>query len=136
MDRNAYVLDAYAVMAYLQDEVGADIVAEVLEKASEKKIRLFMHLLNLGEVYYNVYKEDGEAKANTVYATIKKYPVEFVSLTEESLLKAARIKGKYPISYDDAFAVVTSIDNEAALISGDPELSQLQDDGLIELIWR
>lgn len=95
-----------------------------------------MHLINLGEVYYNALKEEGNNLANTVWATITNYPVEFIDdLSENFLLNAARIKGTYPISYADAFAAATSIDKSASLITGDPDFKLLERDGKIRVLW-
>jgi len=131
-----FVLDSFAVIAFLQDEEGADKVDEILREGEEGKAKLYMHLLNLGEVYYNVLKGEGENLANSVWARVKNYPVEFVDdLSEGFLLSAARIKGAYPISYADAFAVATSIEKEATLVTGDPDFKFLERDRKIKVLW-
>jgi len=130
-----FVLDSFAVIAFLQDEEGADKVEEILKEAERGKIKLYMHVLNLGEVYYNVFKGEGENLANSVWAKVKNYPVEFIDdLSESFLLSAAWIKGTYPISYADAFAVATSIEKEAVLITGDPDFKLLERDGKIKVL--
>lgn len=40
----------------------------------------------------------------------------------ETVLNAARIKAKYPLSYADAFAAATAVQHKAPLWTGDPEL--------------
>jgi predicted nucleic acid-binding protein len=131
-----FVLDSFAVIALLQDEEGADKVEEILKEAERGKTKLYMHVLNLGEVYYNVFKGEGENLANSVWAKVRNYPVEFVDdLSESFLLSAARIKGTYPISYADAFAASTSIEKEAMLITGDPDFKLLERDGKIKVLW-
>ncbi len=131
-----FVLDSFAIIALLQDEEGAGKVEEILKEAEKGKTKLYMHLLNLGEVYYNVFKGEGENLANSVWAKIRNYPVEFVDdLSESFLLSAARIKGTYPISYADAFAVATSIEKEAILVTGDLDFKLLERDGKIKVLW-
>lgn len=131
-----FVLDSFAVIAFLQDEEGADKVEGILREGEEGKAKLYMHLINLGEVYCNVLKEEGEALANSVWVRVKNYPVEFVDdLSEGFLLSVARIKGTYPISYADAFAVATSMEKEATLITGDPDFKPLERDGRIKVLW-
>lgn len=46
----AYVLDAYAVLCYLQDEAGADEVGSLLEQAKTGDARLLVTWMNLAEV--------------------------------------------------------------------------------------
>ena len=131
-----YILDTFAVIAYLNDEEGADKVEKLLNKAKEGEIKLFMHAINLGELFYNVFKKEDETKAIMVYGKVKQYPVEFVEdLSEPFLLSTARLKGTYPISYADAFAVVTAIEKEGILVTGDPELKILETDNKVEILW-
>lgn len=63
-----YILDAYAVLCYLEDESQAEKIALLLKKAVDKQISLFMTWINLGEVYYRVWREYGETKAQEVLA--------------------------------------------------------------------
>ena len=96
----AYILDSFAIIAYLNDEEGADRVEELLNEAGKGRINLFMHSINLGEVFYIVFREEGGTQAINVYAKVRQYPVEFVEdLSESFLLNAARLKGTYPIAY-------------------------------------
>lgn len=131
-----YILDTFAVIAYLNDEEGADKVEELLNKAKEGKIKLFMHAINLGELYYNIFKKEDETKAISAYSKVKQYPVEFIEdLSEPFLLKTATLKGTYPISYADAFAVATAQEFEGILITGDPEVKILEADNKVEILW-
>lgn len=57
----AVVLDAYAVLAFLDDEPGAEAVAEVLRSGEP-----WMTLVNLGEVAYIVERERGVEAAEEV----------------------------------------------------------------------
>src|SRR3972149_9913518 len=131
-----FALDSFAVIAFLRDEEGADKIEKILKEAERGKNKLYMLIINLGEVYYNVLKEEGENLATGVWAKVKNYPVEFIDdLSENFLLSAARIKGRYPISYADAFAAATSIEKSASLITGDPDFKLLERDGKIKVLW-
>ncbi len=134
--QSRFVLDSFAVIAFLRDEEGADKVERVLREAQRNKTKLYMHVVNLGEVYYNVFKEEGANLANSVWARVKNFPVEFIdNLSEDLLLHAARIKGTYPISYADTFAAATSIDKSALLMTGDPDFKLLERDGKLKIHW-
>ena len=65
-EKPAYILDSFAVIAYLNDEEGSDKVEELLDRAYEGEINLFMHAMNLGEVLYTVFREAGEIQAMNV----------------------------------------------------------------------
>jgi predicted nucleic acid-binding protein len=135
-ERPAYVLDSFAIIAYLKDEQGADKVGELLNEASQGDIKLFMHVINLGEIFYIVFREEGETQAINVYSKVRQYLVEFVDdLSEPFLLSAARLKATYPIAYADAFAVATAIETNGILVTGDPELKPLETDKKVEILW-
>lgn len=136
VSKDIYILDAFAVMAFLKDEKGANEVERILKRAKQDKIKLYMHNINLGEIYYNILKEEGENKANTVLAIVKQYPVEYVqNISEDYLIAAAKIKGRYPISYADAFAIATAIQKNGILITGDPEFKALEEARVIKVFW-
>jgi predicted nucleic acid-binding protein len=135
-DSPALVLDSFAILAYVQGEAGMKYTGELLIRARRGHVRLYMHEINAGEVYYLLFRRRGEEVANYLYAQMRAYPVEFVTdLSSRFLLTAARLKGLYAISYADAFAVATAHFKHAELVSGDPDLKPLVADRLLRLAW-
>ena len=53
-----YVLDSGAMIAFLRDETGADVVSAALADADSASIA---HALNLCEVYYDFHRASGES---------------------------------------------------------------------------
>ncbi len=49
------------------------------------------------------------------------------------MLEAAKIKGQYPVSYADAFAIATAIRLEAVVVTADPEYHSVSK--LLEILW-
>jgi len=123
-----YVLDAVAVLAYLGDEEGADKVEELLERAENGEVKLFMNYVNLGEVYYIITRELGVSKANEVIAIVKRWNLEFVGVDESIALIAARVKAIHKLSYADAFVVATAIDRKGIIVTGDREFDGVYPD--------
>ena len=76
-----FVLDSYALLAYFQDEEGADKVQTVLEMGSEGKAHLFLSVVNLGEVLYVVERERGVSRAHEILARIEEMPIEIVDVS-------------------------------------------------------
>ncbi len=50
-----------------------------------------------------------------------------------TVLEAARLKAGFSISYADAFAVATAVRMDAVLVTGDPELRQIEH--LVPVDW-
>ncbi|WP_258359447.1 type II toxin-antitoxin system VapC family toxin [Moorella sulfitireducens (nom. illeg.)] len=130
-----FVLDTYAVICYLEDETGAEEVALLLKKAGDNNVRLFMTWINLGEVYYRVYRKYGKIEAEKVLETVKKWPVEFLAGDEDLTMMAARVKASCALSYADAYAIAVALKKKAAVVTGDPEIKNASVKLGFPLIW-
>lgn len=129
-----YVLDSFALLAYLGGEVGEDRVKEILHDASRGESRAFLALINLGEVVYITERERGLAKAQEVLAIIEQLPIEILSIDRQVVLEAAHVKANYPVAYADAFAITAAQANNGVLVTGDPEFEVVKDFVRIEWI--
>ena len=119
----AFVLDAWAILALLQaEEPAATQVRQRLEQAFEGEAQLFISIINLGEVAYRVGKVKGEDAAWETLGQLRRLPLTFLPATEEAVLEAATFKIHHAVSYADAFAVTAAQKRNAVLITGDPEL--------------
>ena len=132
----ASVLDSWAMIGWLQGEDPARLkVRELLEQASRGETRVGISLINAGEVFYLIAKRHGAAPAERFLADLAMMPIQALLPDRRLILDAARLKSRYPISYADAFAVETARDQNAMLVTGDPELWQLAKQEPIELLW-
>jgi len=124
---NDFALDAWAVLAFLQgEEPAATRVREVIEGAQEGTARLFMSIVNVGEVYYRIGKLRDPKEADSVLKDLSLLPIEVISADDDTVLAAARLKITHILSYADAFAAVTAQQKDAVLLTGDPELLALK----------
>ena len=132
-----YLLDSWAVLAYLKKESPADLrVLRLLEKARDGEAQLFLSVINLGEIYYIVGRARGEETAQYILDEIKKLPIEILHVEEKDVLAAAAWKMKRPMAYADAFAASAAQELQAILLTGDPELLALRDLIEIEILER
>lgn len=130
------VLDAWAVIAWLQDEKPAsDLVRSLLVQSESGSIELVMSWINVGEVYYTLVRRHGSTSAEEFIANLPSMPLATVVPDRNAILAAARWKGLHKLSYADAFAVEIAVRLSATLVSGDPELQGLERLGLLELQW-
>jgi len=118
------VLDAWAVLALLQgEEPACSIVSEKLRESSSLK---YMSWINLGEVYYILFRQYGESEAETTLEEILQLPITFDEPNIKMIKNAAQIKGNYRLSYADAFAITLTQRLNAILLTGDPEIISLK----------
>jgi ribonuclease VapC len=135
-DRESIVLDSYALIGYLENEPFSYRIEKILRQAREGKSRLYLHAIHLGEVYYITLREQGQNLADLAYARIRAFPLTYIEMIDEELLRtAAKMKAKYPISYADAFAAAMAVINNASLLTGDPEFQALEKKENIAIEW-
>jgi len=132
-DQPAFVLDTFALLAYLQDEPVAARIEKLLENAKKEKCRLFISLINLGEILYITERRGGVAKAQDALALIRQLPIEVLSVDEQVVFSAAHIKANHTMSYADSFAVAAAIRNNAHILTGDPEFEAVE--SLVTVEW-
>jgi uncharacterized protein len=99
------------------------------------ELRLLVRDINVGEIYYNRWKEWGEARANEALADWPTLPIQVVHPTEADVLAAARVKAQYAISYADAFAVVLAVEFGGSVLTGDRDFLPLATDGVLNVDW-
>jgi predicted nucleic acid-binding protein len=132
---SAYALDSFALLAYLEGEVGRPRVKELMSGAESGEYSLYISLINLGEVLYIIERENDIFVAQRALAAVDQLPLQVVPVSRATVLAAAHIKACYPIAYADAFAVVTTQDSHGVLLTGDPEFRTVEADGLIAVEW-
>ena len=108
-----FTLDAYAPLAYFQGEASVVAIRRLSRKAERGRTELHLDLVNLGEIYYIIYRQRDEDTANQKYAEIRSGPIVLHDVSEPILLTAGRLKAEYAISCADAFAASTAITTDS-----------------------
>ena len=130
-------MDACALTALLQDEDGADKVADAINAANNGEVTISINKLNLLEVYYNAYRSLGREQADTMLAEFKKRPVVIHhEISDEVFVEAGRLKASYKISLADSIALAeTAISGGELLTSDHHELDSLEENEKIRFHW-
>jgi ribonuclease VapC len=124
---SAYVLDSYALLAHFGDEDGAAEVAKVLRAAQAGKTKLFLSVINYGEVYYSTFRERGRENAEETKFMMEQLPLTIMPADRDLTLDAARLKGAHAVAYADCFAAALGIRHRAKVMTGDPEFRKFGD---------
>jgi len=133
LSRKKFVLDSYAILALVEDEPGAQVVADIL---SEEGTELYLSVVNLGEVYYIISRERGERAAEEVVRGImEEETVAIVEVSWPRAREAARIKAKGGLSYADAFVLGLALELKAPVVTGDPEIQAIAESLGTEIVW-
>lgn len=127
------LLDSYAVLAWLQDEAGAQKVEDLFYAARKGGHHLLISVVNLGEVYYNCIRRKGRNYADGILQQLHLLPLDVIPCSYELTMEAAAIKAGHPISYADCFATATAIMENAVVVTGDPDFKAVK--GLVKIDW-
>ncbi len=128
-----FILDSFALLAFLEGEVGAQRVQRILERATNEETLAYLSLINLGEILYITEREQGLAQAQKVLAAIDALPITLLPATRERILAAAHLKANHRLAYADAFAAAAAQEFEGTLVTGDPEFESVAQ--LIRIEW-
>lgn len=116
-DEPTVVLDACALIAFLNDEPGADVIAAVLEEIPTVE----MAAINLLEIAYDAVRRTGQpSSATDVIDAVCKLPI-FIrwDIDQEIVETAARFKTRFRISLADSIALALAATRHAPLATSD-----------------
>jgi ribonuclease VapC len=127
------VLDSYSLIAYLENEDGAEKMIEVIQVARDSGRTLLLSVVNWGEVYYITLREAGRERVEAVAHLISTLPIELVPADLELTRQAAEFKASKRMSYGDCFAAALAKLRKAELVTGDEEFKQVGDE--VKILW-
>jgi len=130
---SATVLDSFALIAFFRAEAGHDIVAALLERASERDTPVHMTEVNYAEVKYMIIRKNGVEHWDAIARELPTLPIEFHPITHELADIAANYKVRCRLSLADAFAAALAKVKKAELVTGDHEFEAVA--GEIKIAW-
>jgi predicted nucleic acid-binding protein len=130
-----FVLDASAVLRYIDDEAGADRVNEILVAQTQKTATVIISAVNWGEVIASLLKRYGSKAIAAARLALRDGQIEVVSATEDRAVRSAEIRFKYKIPYADAFCVELAFDSlDHVLVTADFDFKPAEQDISIEFL--
>jgi predicted nucleic acid-binding protein len=129
-----HCLDACAVIDYLRQEPGAEVLKELIERPTTF---LAMHVCNLGEVYDDFFREDGLTAAQTAWTNTLALPLALHRDTDDAFIQRVGIlKVEERISFADAFALALAERLTIPLVTTDHhEFDAIERKGRFRFLW-
>lgn len=128
-----YVFDSFALIAYFLGETPGRKVREILKKLKKSGQKALLSEINLGELYYVLFRKKDQATAEEVIAGIEQLPIKLIPVTRDLILKAAGIKATKPVSFADAFVIALAQKEKATIVTHDPEFMAIKDE--VAILW-
>jgi predicted nucleic acid-binding protein len=136
------VLDASAMIAFLNDETGADVVEAPLW---DDEAQAFAHILNVAEVFYQIHRVaesvspgSGQREAEAALQRLEDMGVQFVISLDTALWQeAARLKSQFvKVSLADCFGVALTRRLRGTFFTADRhELEILDAAGITDFVF-
>lgn len=133
-DETHIVLDACALIAFLNDEPGAEVVTAMLESAPSVE----MSAINLLEIAYDAVRRSGDRHSiQELLDVVNQLPVKIHWQMEDQVFRhAAEFKSSFRISLADAIALALAKSLDAPIASSDHhEFDPLEANGTARFIW-
>lgn len=127
-----YVLDANAVLDFIEDGPGATRMEQLFRDA-RRTAPLLMSVVNWGEVFYHSWQQRGEDFARKTIRGLTQFPIELVAVDASQSLQAGEIKARHKIPYVDCLAAALTITREAVLVTSDRDFEKLG--RRIKILW-
>jgi predicted nucleic acid-binding protein len=124
MDRT-YVLDASAVLRFVEDAAGAERMERLFKDAACGTSLLSISVVNWGEVFYHEWQLRGEQTARNTIAKVARLPLELVPVSLPQALKAGELKAVHKIPYVDCIAAALALQQQATLVTSDHDFEKL-----------
>jgi predicted nucleic acid-binding protein len=119
-----YVLDANAILDYVQDGSGAATMERVLREALRNDTALLISVINLGEVFYWLWRNQGEQKARQTINDLTLLPLRIIPVDLPQALRAEEFKALHKIPYADGIAAALAVAQKATLITSDRDFEK------------
>lgn len=129
----AYVLDANALLDFLEDGPSGQRVEQVMREGLRHALPVLVSVLNLGEVFYHTWQERGEEAANRAVANLERLPLTVVAVNREHAMQAGEIKARHKIPYVDCVTAALAMKEHAILVTGDRDFEKLG--RRIQVLW-
>ena len=133
----SFVLDSWAILAWLAGEPSARRVQRELRAAEADGLRLHLSVINAGEVYYRQARAAGVDAAEQFLADLRSgaLPIRLVDAHDRRVWHAARLRARYPIAYADAFAGALAQELDLPVLTGDRDFRVLEQAGECRVAW-
>ena len=127
------VLDASALIHFLEKQTHYEKVKEILVKAVHAKSQLLMTTVNWGEVRYILARRHGDERTQDIFRYIEQFPIEFVPVDLIIAEQAAVYKDRTDLGFVDCFAAALAKLRKAELVTADKDFKVVE--GEIKVAW-
>ncbi|NJN93405.1 MAG: type II toxin-antitoxin system VapC family toxin [Anaerolineales bacterium] len=121
----SHVLDTSALIAFTDNEDGADTVKNLLQQAEKGEVEILVSFASWMELYYIYLQEQDQSAADQMINDLKRLSLVRVDSDESMGRIAGDLKAHHRISFADAWVAALAFSRKATLVHKDPEFDKL-----------
>ncbi len=121
----SYVLDANALIDFVESGPGMRKVDQLLHTAARKQADISVSVMNLGEVFYWLWIKRSEERARQTLDGFSRLPIQIVPVDLPQAIKAGELKALHKIPYVDCIAAALALQRRATLVTADRDFEKL-----------
>ena len=112
-----YVFDSSALIAFFNDEKGAEKVEKILLQKNNYSL---ISIINVFEICYDAARRSCYDDGIQMFEEIKQLPIKIIfEITQNVMEKAVYFKTNFKVSVADSIALGLTKENEACIITSD-----------------
>lgn len=130
-----FVLDASAVLRFIDHEAGGDRIAVILQDRMDQTAEVAISAIQWGEIAGRMRKKLGMTGQKRALRLLAEFHPRIVPATGERAVRAAEIKHDRKLPYADAFALDLAMDSpDHVLVTADYDFKAVADLARIEFL--
>lgn len=129
-----YVLDASALLRFLNNEPGGTQVEHLINEAIVGTVELMMSAANWSEVLHLVLKHHGNAQMIAIESKLQSLPIRILVVDPVVSKTAAEFRYQHKVPFADSFAGAAAEQNRATLVTADYDFHGLTTSFKIHLL--
>lgn len=131
-----YVLDTSALLAYIENEEGADDVETLFVNALDNTNVIYISMVTCIEIFYISIQEQGNVVAEERLKLIDDLPLVQEPLDKGLIRKVGEIKASKAMSFADSCIAGLAMIKDAVLVHKDPEFEQVEEVEQLKLKYK
>jgi uncharacterized protein with PIN domain len=130
-----FVLDASAILRFIDNEIGAERVSQTFQAAIERNAQVVISAIHYGEVIGVSYQRGGQSLVEKTAAQLARLNIQTIPVDQARAARSAIIHVSRKIPYADAFGAELASDSARhILITADFDFKPAEDDIAIEFL--
>jgi len=121
-----YVFDTSAILTYVENEEGIEIIENLLIKSIESENKIFISVVSLIELFYISVREQGRDIAEERITLLENIPLIQEPLTSRLTKIIGNFKAANSMSFADCCIAGLAKHKNAVLVHKDPEFEQVE----------